>query len=93
MADEIISMSDMTVIFQVTDDMGIHRESVRVELTKEDPGSIGQGAGGLIEITLPSSTPTGQFAEQLRSRLEQMGYVGGQGGAGDGDEEDEEDFP
>ena len=85
MADEIITMDDMAAIFAVTDDMGIHRESVRVELTKEDPGSIAQGAGGLIEITLPSSTPAQDFAQQLQTHLESMGYLPGQLG------EDEED--
>ena len=31
MPDEIIRMTDMNVIFNVTDRMGIHRESVTVE--------------------------------------------------------------
>ncbi|PKB78067.1 MAG: hypothetical protein BZY88_19955 [SAR202 cluster bacterium Io17-Chloro-G9] len=86
MADEIITMDDMAAIFAVTDDMGIHRESVRVDLTKEDPGSIGQGAGGLIEITIPSSTPTQNFALELKAKLESMGFLPGQPG---GEEEDE----
>ena len=88
MADEIISMDDMAAVFAVTDGMGIHRESVRVELTKEDPGSIAQGAGGLIEITLPSSTPAQDFAQQLQTKLESMGYTPGQVD-GDVDEEDD----
>ena len=45
MPDQIIDMSDMAAVFSVTDQMGIHRESVRVELTKEDPGSIGRDGG------------------------------------------------
>ena len=55
MPEGLIDMQDMEVIFSVTDTMGIHRESVRVDLAKEDPGSIGKGAGGLIEITIPES--------------------------------------
>ena len=90
MADETITMDDMNLIFSVTDDMGIHRESVRVELGKEDPGAIEQGAGGLIEITIPSSTPTQDFASELKVRLESFGYTPGQ--AGDS-EDDEDDFP
>lgn len=86
MADEIISMDDMAAIFAVTDEMGIHRESVRVELSKEDPGSIAQGTGGLIEITIPSSTPTQSFAQELKAQLETMGYKPGQL-----DEEEEDD--
>ena len=86
MAAEIISMDDMAAIFAVTDEMGIHRESVRVELSKEDPGSIAQGTGGLIEITIPSSTPTQSFAQELKAQLETMGYTPGQL-----DEEEEDD--
>jgi hypothetical protein len=86
MADEIISMDDMAAIFAVTDDMGIHRESVRVELSKEDPGSIAQADGGVIEITIPLSTPTQSFAQELKSQLETMGYLPGQQ---DGEEEDD----
>ena len=40
MADGIIDMHDMETIFSVTDSLGIHRESVTVELTKEDPGLV-----------------------------------------------------
>ena len=50
MAEELISMEDMESIFEVTDSLGIHRESVRVELTKEDPGSIQKVADGMVEI-------------------------------------------
>ena len=76
----------MAAIFAVTDDMGIHRESVRVELTKEDPGSIAQGAGGLIEITIPSSTPAQNFAQELKAKLESMGFLPGQPGEGEADD-------
>ena len=55
MPDEIIGMADMGVIFSVTDRMGIHRESVSVELTKEDPGAVQAAPGGGVEITVPAS--------------------------------------
>ena len=74
MPDEIISMADMNAIFLVTDQMGIHRESVRVELSKEDPGSIGSGPGGIIEITVPETGPIQEFTARLQSDLEAMGY-------------------
>ncbi len=44
MADGIIDMHDMETIFSVTDGLGIHRESVSVELTKEDPGLVQLGS-------------------------------------------------
>ena len=74
MPDEIISMADMNAIFLVTDQMGIHRESVRVELAKEDPGSIGNGPGGIIEITVPETGAIQEFTARLQSELEAMGY-------------------
>ena len=71
----IITMQDMQVIFGVTDLMGIHRESVSVELTKEDPGAITQGAAGKIEITVPESETVEQFALRLRAELDALGYT------------------
>jgi hypothetical protein len=75
MPDEIITMDDMAAIFSVTDEMGIHRESVRVELTKEDPGSITQAVGGIVEITIPESRTALDFATEVRAALEAMGFV------------------
>ena len=74
MPDQIINMSDMAAVFSVTDQMGIHRESVRVELTKEDPGSIGRTGDNTIEITLPATEPLEEFAVRLQAELEAMGY-------------------
>lgn len=75
MAEGIIDMQDMETIFSVTDSLGIHRESVRVELVKEDPGAVGQGAGGMVEITIPESSTVEEFAERLRVELEELGYT------------------
>ncbi len=71
----IITMLDMEVIFSVTDLMGIHRESVSVELTKEDPGAIGKGSADKIEITVPESESVADFAQRVRQELEAMGYT------------------
>ena len=75
MTGGIINMDDMNVIFSVTDLMGIHRESVSVELTKEDPGSISREDGGRIEITIPETGATADFAPRVRAELEAMGYT------------------
>ena len=74
MPDVIINMADMGAIFSVTDIMGIHRESVSVELTKEDPGSINRADGGIIEITIPETGSVEEFAQLLQAELEGMGY-------------------
>lgn len=88
MPDVIIDMGDMGVIFSVTDTMGIHRESVRVELAKEDPGSVSRSSGGLIEITVPETGTIEDFSQRLQAELEAMGYEP-QDLPPDSDEEDE----
>ena len=73
----IIGMHDMAVIYEVTDDFGIDRETIRVELSKEDPGSLDRTPKGLIEITVPASVTIEEFASRLRSEFEAMGFTAG----------------
>ena len=68
--DDIISISDMGLIYQITDDLGIDRESIRVELTKEDPGLARRTADGLVEIIIPLTIPVGSWLPTLRKELE-----------------------
>ena len=67
--EDIISMSDMGLIFEVTDGYGIDRESIRVDLSKEDPGSVRKGEAGMIEITVPLTTSLEHWLPTLDSRL------------------------
>ena len=85
----IITMEDMAVVFSVTDDFGIHRESVSVELAREDPGEVSVD-GGKVEITLPASLTPEEFASTIRSELESQGYAynPGQVVTNDGDDDD-----
>ena len=82
------------MVFSVTDDYGIHRESVSVELAREDSGEVSV-SGGKVEITLPASREPSDFAATIRSELEGHGYAHnpGQVVTNDGEEsgEDEED--
>ena len=90
----IITMEDMAVVFSVTDDFGIHRESVSVELAREDPGEVLVDERGRVEITLPASQSPADYASTLRAELEQRGYTHnpGQVVSNDGDDEgDDED--
>ena len=91
MADELIGMDDMAAIFEVTDALGIHRESVRVELTKEDPGSIQKVADGMVEITLPVNESAEVFCRKLRIDLEAMGFEPSDNVLGYDDDDDEVD--
>ena len=91
----IITMDDMTVVFSVTDDYAIHRESVSVELAREDPGAITVTERGTVEITLPASQSPDEFAATIRTELESRGYVPNPGqvvaNVADSDGEDEDD--
>ena len=91
MAEELIGMEDMEAIFEVTDALGIHRESVRVELTKEDPGSIQRVADGMVEITLPVNESAEIFCRKLRINLEAMGFEPADTILDYDDDEDDED--
>ncbi len=91
MAEELIGMEDMEAIFEVTDALGIHRESVRVELTKEDPGSIQRVADGMVEITLPVNESAEVFCRKLRIDLEAMGFEPTDNVLGYDDDDDEEE--
>ena len=75
MPEGIIGMHDMEVIYDVTDPFGIDREAITVELTKEEPGSIGRDARGIIEITVPESGTIDEFAATLHAELTAMGYT------------------
>ncbi len=70
----IITMEDMVAVFAVTDDFGIHRESVSVELAREDPGEVSVNDRGAVEITLPASLSPADFASTIRAELETRGY-------------------
>jgi hypothetical protein len=94
----IITMDDMAAVFAVTDDFGIHRESVSVDLAREDPGAVSVDDRGAVEITLPASQTPTDFAATIRTELETRGYSlnPGQVVTNDGedgnDEEGEDDW-
>ena len=70
-----IRQSDMDAVFSVTDELGIHRESITVPLGKQDPGEVKALGGGQIKITVPESTPAAAWVEAvLRPELAKLGY-------------------
>ena len=71
---DIITMADMGLVFDVTDLFGIDRETISVELSKEDPGVVEKSSDGSLEITLPLSTPVDAWSPTLLGDLERLGY-------------------
>jgi hypothetical protein len=74
MVESIIGMDDMGLIFQVTDAMGIDRESISVPLGKEDPGAVRKLPTGEVEIVVPESVPLEDWLATLQAGLEELGY-------------------
>ena len=72
---DIITKEDMANVFDVTDSFLIDRESIQVELTKEDPGMVNGEDGGVLEITLPLTVTLKEWSVTLKIKLEQLGYV------------------
>ena len=75
MTEDMIGMEDMGAIFEVTDDLEIDRETIRVELTKEDPGSVVRNPDGTIGIVVPLSTPLESWLPKLKSELLKLGFA------------------
>ena len=74
MVESIIGMRDMGLIFEVTDAMGIDRESISVPLGKEDPGAVRKLPSGDVEIVVPESIPLEDWLATLQAELEKLGY-------------------
>jgi hypothetical protein len=70
--DGVISIEDMNEVYEVTDELGIDRETILVELTKEDPGSVTRGSGGTWEMVLPLTPPLEAWLPTLRAELERL---------------------
>ena len=74
MADDIIGMDDMMAIYEVTDPMGIDRESISVPLDKEGMGGASTLEDGTLEVRAPAETPTRDWLPALRGILKGLGY-------------------
>ncbi|MBI4328498.1 MAG: hypothetical protein HY685_01370 [Chloroflexi bacterium] len=72
--EEIITMEDMRLVFQVTDALDIDRERMSVSLEKQDPGQVERLRSGEVEITLPLTTPLQEWLPTLRARLQNLGF-------------------
>ncbi|MSQ40132.1 MAG: hypothetical protein EXR55_00395 [Dehalococcoidia bacterium] len=72
--EEIITMADMGLVFQVTDALGIDRERMSVSLEKQGPGQVQRLPTGEVEITLPLTVPLSQWLPSLRAKLEALGF-------------------
>jgi hypothetical protein len=68
---ELVTQREMERIFEVSDRLGIHRESLVVPLAPRTPGRVRRLPSGKIEIVVDAADP-GAFFEELETRLRQL---------------------
>ena len=75
----IIGIDEINKVLDVADELGLSREQVRVELTKEDPGKVETVEGGsfsqfseVINITVPETIPLDTWLVELRELLSNL---------------------
>ena len=73
--ENIINMSDMGFVFEITDSMRIDRENVSVPLEKSGIGYVQTLPDGTVEIVIPESIPMEEWQETLKTNLESLGYT------------------
>jgi hypothetical protein len=66
-----VGMAEIQKIFEITDPLGIHRESLMIPLGPKNPGSVRRKPNGKFEIVVDASmdfdTWLGGLAEALRA--------------------------
>ncbi|MCH2508421.1 MAG: hypothetical protein MK035_08135 [Dehalococcoidia bacterium] len=73
--ENIINMSDMGFVFEITDSMRIDRENVSVPLEKSGIGYVQTLPDGTVEIIIPESISMEEWQETLKINLESLGYT------------------
>jgi hypothetical protein len=69
MTMRVIDQTVMNRLFEVTDEIGIDRESFEVPLLMEGEGKVARTKKGKIEITLPDTDDLGPFLAALPEKL------------------------
>ncbi len=69
---EMVSQREMERIFEVTDRLEIHRESLVVPLAARQPGRVRRMTSGKLEIVVDSADPEGSFAG-LEAEIRSLG--------------------
>ena len=75
MDSEIISMSDMMAIYDVTDRFDIDREQITVPLEKKGLGNVYVKEDGILEIIVPVDIPVTDWLSRLGDMIKDLGYI------------------
>ena len=62
---EVVTMKEIDAIFEVTDALGVHRESLVIPLGPATPGKVRKLLSGKLEITVDADTPIEEWVKGL----------------------------
>ena len=62
---EVVTMKEIDAIFEVTDALGIHRESLVIPLGPATPGRVRKLPSGKLEIVVDAQTPIEEWVKTL----------------------------
>ena len=62
---EVVSMKEIDAIFEITDALGVHRESLVIPLGPATPGKVRKLSSGKLEITVDAETPIEEWVKGL----------------------------
>ena len=62
---EVVTMKEIDAIFEVTDALGIHRESLVIPLGPATPGRVRRLPSGKLEIVVDAQTPIEAWVKEL----------------------------
>jgi hypothetical protein len=66
---EMVTMNEMTQIFEVTDRLGIHREQVVVPLGPRHPGRVRKMPNGKFEIVVEAEGALADWLPSMEAEL------------------------
>ena len=69
MAIEAVTIRHIEAIFEVTDRLGIHRESLVIPLGTKAPGSVARTREGKLQIVVDKDAPFEEFVRSLEERI------------------------
>jgi hypothetical protein len=62
---EVVTMKEIDAIFEVTDELGVHRESLVIPLGPLSPGRVRRLPNGKLEITVDADRPIEDWVKEL----------------------------
>ena len=69
---QVVTIREIERILEVTDRLGIHRESVAIPLGPRHPGRVRRLAGGKIEIVVEAKDDFDAWLATLETRLKEL---------------------